>query len=601
MKSTAAKIKKKASGLSPKRTRQDDAVLEYAVKAQPWKPHAYQRRAVKWLLEHAGAGLFLDPGLGKTSITLAAFSLLKKQKQSDISLVIAPLRVCHSVWPVEAQKWTDFKHLRVGVLHGKNKEQVLEDAIENGSYDVLCINPEGLDWLFGVTKRKGRNGKTQIEVDKARMKWLFGPGAITDLAVDESTKFKHSSSLRFKVLKESLSRFRRRWILTGTPSPNGLIDLFGQCFIIDMGASLGEYITHYRQTFFDAKGFGGYTFVPKAGSKEAIYARLKKSVLRLDAKDYLELPELVPNNIKFDLPDKARELYDLMEEDMVAEMDGKTYTALNAASAMTKCAQIANGGLYKQKDPIVSAKRMRGADSWELIHNSKDEIVADLVEEISGQPVLIAYEFQHDLERLLKVFGKDTPYIGGGVSPKRSKQIEDAWNRGEIPVLLGHPASMGHGLNLQNAGNHVIWYGITYDYELYDQFIRRVLRQGSKHKRVFVHHIIARDTVDELKLYALLRKKKGQNNLLDAIRTYVRDRRAKVSSATRSRPAAPAAKAATPRTRPAPRAQQAAPAATPATRAAALRQATRMAQQADAGQPRGRAPAGVVAGKGRRR
>jgi SNF2 family DNA or RNA helicase len=430
------------------------------------------------------------------------------------------------------EKWTDFNHLRVGVLHGKNKEKVLEDAIENDSYDILCINPEGLEWLFGVTKRRGRNNKVSVEVDKKRMRWLFGPGAITDLVVDESTKFKHSNSVRFKVLKESLDRFRRRWILTGTPSPNGLLDLFGQLYIVDMGASLGQYITHYRKTYFLPTGFGGYTWRPQDGAEKLIYDRLKKLVLRLDAKDYLELPELVPNIIKFDLPDKARALYDAMEEDMVAQVDDDTVTALSAASAMTKCAQIANGGIYKQADPLVSTKRKRGADSWDRVHDCKDEIVGDLVEEISGQPVLIAYEFEHDLQRLLEVFGKDTPYIGGGVSAKRSKEIEQSWNRGEIPVLLGHPAAMGHGLNLQNAGNHVVWYGLTYDYELYDQFIRRVLRQGSKHKRVFVHHIVARDTVDELKLYALRRKAKGQTALLDALRVYVRDRRAKVARAT---------------------------------------------------------------------
>lgn len=563
--STSAKTPKKAK-------RSSGDVLEYAVKAQPWKPHAYQKKAVKWLLEHAGAGLFLDPGLGKTSITLGALSILKKQKLSGISLVIAPLRVCHSVWPAEAEKWTDFNHLRVGVLHGKNKDDVLEDAIENDAYDVLCINPEGLEWLFGVTKVRGRNNKVQVQLDKKRMKWLFGPGAITDLVVDESTKFKHSNSVRFKILKDALDRFRRRWILTGTPSPNGLLDLFGQIYIVDMGAALSPYITHFRQNYFSPTGYGGYTWVPKAGSEDAIYAKLKKLVLRLSAADYLELPELVENIIKFDLPDSARDLYDKLEEDMVAEIDGNIVSALNAASAMTKCAQIANGGLYKQIDPLVSTKRVKGAGGWDKIHDGKDEIVGDLVEEISGQPVLIAYEFEHDLQRLLQVFGKDTPYIGGGVSAKRSKEIEQAWNRGEIPVLLGHPAAMGHGLNLQNAGNHVVWYGLTYDYELYDQFIRRILRQGSKHKRVFVHHIIARDTVDEAKLYALRRKKKGQNALLDALRVYVKERRTRAVTSTRG-PAAGAAKG------------------KPAGRAGAGRKATRQAPPAvgrGAGRARGR-------------
>lgn len=515
--------------------------LERVVKAVAWAPHKYQKKAVKWLLEHAGAGLFLDPGLGKTSITLAALSILKEQGMSGISLVIAPLRVCHSVWPAEAAKWTDFNHLRIGVLHGKDKEKVLNDALDNDAYDILCINPEGLEWLFKVTKKRGRNNKVQVSCDKARLKSLFRPGGITDLVVDESTKFKHSSSIRFKILKEALDRFRRRWILTGTPSPNGLLDLFGQMYIVDMGAALGAYITHYRKTFFDQIGFGGHTYIPQKDAEKRIYAALKKMVLRLAAEDYLELPELVENIIRFDLPDDARELYDAMETEMVVSIDNNETAAVNVAASMGKCAQIANGGLYKQKDSVVSSARMKGPNSWVLVHEAKNEIIADLVEEISGQPVLIAYEFQHDLERLLKVFGKDTPHIGGGVSPKKSKQIEDAWNRGEIPILIGHPAAMGHGLNLQGAGNHVIWYGLTYDYELYDQFIRRVLRQGNKHKRVFVHHIIARDTVDEAKLYAVRRKRKGQNALLDALRVYIRQRPAPRQQATRKgRSAAPA-------------------------------------------------------------
>lgn len=589
--STRAKMLKKVSALSPKRVKRDDDPLEYAVQPQPWKPHAYQKKAVKWLLEHAAAGLFMDPGLGKTSCTLGALKILKKQKLSAISLVIAPLRVCHSVWPAEAEKWTDFNNLRVGVLHGKHKEQVLEDAL-NGEYDVLCINPEGLEWLFGVTKRKGRNNKVQVDLDPKRLKQLFAPGCITDLVVDESTKFKHSSSVRFKILKQALDRFRRRWILTGTPSPNGLLDLFGQVYIMDMGAALSQYITHYKATYFNPTGYGGYTYVPKKDSEKLIYEKLKKLVLRLSAADYLELPELVENIIKFDLPEKARDLYDTMEADMVAMVGGAEFSALNAAAAMTKCAQIANGGLYNQRDPLVSTARKRGPNNWTPIHDSKDEIVSDLVDEISGQPVLIAYEFEHDLERLLKVFGKDTPYIGGGVSPKRSKQIEDAWNRGEVPVLIGHPASMGHGLNLQNAGNHVVWYGLTYDYELYDQFIRRVLRQGSKHKRVFVHHIIARDTVDEAKLYSLRRKKKGQNALLDALRVYVRERRSRVQAATRT--------PRTPRTGPGGKAAAGAGRGTPAGRAQTPQQGTRQPTPADASRAPGARAAGVAAGRGRR-
>lgn len=499
--------------------------LEYASSPTAWEPHSYQKRAVKWLLEHAGAGLFLDPGLGKTSITLAALKILKKAKLSGRTLVIAPLRVCHSVWPGEVEKWKDFEKLNVTVLHGKNKEEMLWAS---GEQDILCINPEGLEWLFGVSKVKNSRGKTQVVLDTKRFKRLFKELNITDLVVDESTKFKNSASIRFKILKLALSAFQRRWILTGTPAPNGLMDLFGQMFIVDLGNALGQYITHYRKRFFDSVGFGGFNYKPRPGAEDQIYALLKTMVLRLAAKDYLDMPEVIPNPIKFDLNEDARRIYDELEDEFVADVGDGIVTALNAASAMNKCAQVANGGLYKQTDPLISTKRVKGAGGWDLIHNDKDELVADLVEELSGQPVMIAYEFDHDRERLLKVFGKDTPYIAGGVGTKQGKEIENKWNRGEIPVLLVQPSSVSHGLNLQHASKaeigHIIWYALTYDYEVYDQFIRRVVRQGSVHKRVIVHMLLARDTVDVAKWYALRTKEKGQNALLNALRVYVRHR-----------------------------------------------------------------------------
>lgn len=495
--------------------------LQYAISKQDWEPHRYQKKAVKFLLEHAGAGLFLDPGLGKTSITLAALKILKKEKVSGKTIVIAPLRVCHGVWPAEVEKWNDFSGMKVGVLHGPRKEDVLWDD----SYDILVINPEGLEWLFGVTKQRARNGKVKVDVNRERCRKLFGTHKVTDLVVDESTKFKRSSSQRFKILRLVLDKFRRRWILTGTPAPNGMMDLFGQMFIVDMGATLSPFITHYRQRFFDSVGFGGFNYRLKPNAEKEIYDLLKKSVLRLDAKDYLDLPDVLPNPIKFDLPEEARRIYDEMESEFVVSLEEQEITSLNAGSSVTKLAQIANGGLYKQRDPLLAEKHN---GEWTHIHAAKDELVQEIVDELNGQPVMIAYEFGHDLERLRKIFGKDTPYIGGGVSAKRGREIEAAWNRGEIPVLLVQPASAGHGLNLQTASDkpvgHIVWYGLTYDYELYEQLIKRIARQGSKHKKVMVHMLIARDTVDVAKFYALRSKEKGQRGLLDALRVYVKER-----------------------------------------------------------------------------
>jgi SNF2 family DNA or RNA helicase len=467
--------------------------------AKPWKPHGYQLKAVKFLLQHAGAGLFLDPGLGKTSIVLSALRVLLKEKMTSGAIVIAPLRVCHSVWPREVEKWEEFSRLKVNVLHGKGKELRASEKA-----DIYVINPEGLEWL----------------VTSSKLAILLKNGVDT-LVVDELSKFKHSKTRRFKILKPFLEKFARRWGLTGSPAPNGLMDLFGQAFILDSGRSLGRYITHYRMQYFNPTGFGGYTWVLRPGAAEAIYERLKPLVLRMDAKDYLDLPERLVNIIRVELPESVMVHYKAMEDDAFAMLEGETHvTAASAAAAMNKCSQIANGGVYL--DPTFDEEK--GAPlprEIKELHTAKVEALSELVEELQGTPLLVAYEFRHDLARILQFLGPNTPYIGGGVSTKRAAELERAWNAGELPILLGHPASIGHGLNLQGANAHnVCFFGITWDYELYDQFIRRLLRQGNTAKRVIVHHIVARDTVDEAKLKALRKKKHDQGALLDALNEY---------------------------------------------------------------------------------
>lgn len=443
--------------------------------------------------------MFLDPGLGKTSITLAAVKVLKKEGFIKRTLIVAPLRVCYSVWPKEVNKWEDFKELTCTILHGSQKELLLDEK-----FDIYLINPEGLFWLLSD------NGK--------RLKKL----GIDTLVVDESSKFKKATTKRFKELKKHLPKFSRRWILTGSPAPNGLMDLFGQIYILDLGKSLSPYITHFRQNFFVPAGFGGYEWKIKDGSAEEINKRIKHLVLRLDAKDYLELPEVTYNNICINLPKPARELYDALEKDLIAVLEGgQVVTAATAAAASIKCRQVASGGLYytELKEDEIAFK------TWQHVHDEKTDAIEDLVEEMQGRPILIAYEFNHDLERLLKRFGKDTPYIGGGVSTKRSTQIEEAWNADKLPILLGQPQSMGHGLNLQGSEcNTVAWYSLTWNYELYDQFIKRVARQGSKHKRIFVHHILAEGTIDEAQVGTVKKKGKVQSSFLDTLKVYVKQR-----------------------------------------------------------------------------
>lgn len=464
-----------------------------------FKPHQYQAKAIEFVVGQACAGLFLDPGLGKTSIMLYAYKILKEQKMVRRMLVVTPLRPMYLTWPAEAQKWDCFNNLKIGVLHGPTKNSILWDE----DVDVHVINPEGLPWLLKALERN--------EVSPESM-WQI-------LCIDESTKFKHTDTLRFQTLKPMLEKFGRRYILTGSPAPNGLLDLFGQVFILDLGASLGRYITHYRANYFDP-GYNGFGWTPRYGAESRIYAKLAPLVLRMSAEDYLKLPPLVgacgygePLVRLVELPQDARKFYDRMESSMITELQDDTITAANAAAATGKCRQIANGGLYGS----APRKDMGDERGEYTIHDVKTEAVGEIVEELQGVPALIAYEYGHDLDRLLEYFGRDTPHIGGGVSPARFKEIESMWNAGRIPVLLAQPQSVAHGLNIQATKAAVIWHSLTYDLEVYEQFIKRVWRQGQK-ERVFVHHVIAKDTIDEVILDLLKSKDTTQRALLNALK-----------------------------------------------------------------------------------
>jgi SNF2 family DNA or RNA helicase len=481
--------------------------------AEPWHPHAGQKKAVKFLLEHAAAGLFADPGVGKTSAVYAAFSFLKKRKIANRMLVIAPLRPCQMVWPAEREKWSDFAHLSVEVLHGPGK-----DAALARNSDVCVINPEGLDWLLDVKRTKSAAGRLSVATDLKSFKAL----GFDTLVLDELTIWKNTGSGRHKALKQVVSTFARRWGLTGTPVPNGLIDLFGQCYMLDMGRSFGQFITHFRREYF-LPSYDGFSWTLQKGAEDRIYERIKPLALRLAAEDYVDMPEMVENVLRFDLPPAVRKVYDELEDDMITSLGDAVITAATAAALSTKLRQVVSGGLYVEDAAGTSlaataTTRSKGRE-WFDLHDLKTEMVYDLVEELQGTPLLVAYQFKHDLARLQKKFGSDLPVIGGGTSFKRAVALEKAWNRGELPILAGHPQSIGHGLNLQNAGNHVCWYSLpNWNLELYDQFNRRVRRQGSKHSRVFVHHLIARNTVDEVQMYSLRHKSKGQTALFDALK-----------------------------------------------------------------------------------
>jgi len=473
-----------------------------------WVPAQYQRRAVKFLLEHAAAGIFADPGLRKTSICLSAVKLLRYEGLLQRVLVIAPLRPCYGVWDSsneesELRKWSNFHDVRSVVLHGSDKDRRLTAALKDGT-TLFIINPAGLDWLMVQGRFR-----------------LLGPDT---LLVDESTMFKNTQTQRFKLLDPMLTSFRRRWILTGTPTPNGLLDLFGQVKILDLGHALGRYITHYRLRYFDSGGYGGFSWSPKSGAEAAIYRQLSNLVLRIDDEDAgIDIPKVVDVPMYVTLPSQARAIYDDLELKLITQIKGNTITAANAAVAVMKCAQVANGALYlppRVDRALVPVKEPR---RWTDVHEAKLEALSELVDELSGKPLIVTYEFAHDLQRLRAYFKQDLPAIGGGTSPKISRIIEKDFNAGKVPLLLMHPGST-HGLNPQGGGCHLAWFALTYNYEHYEQTIRRLRRSGQKSKRVYNHLLIAKDTVDEAKLAALRRKERGQGALLNALRAYARRR-----------------------------------------------------------------------------
>jgi len=450
---------------------------------QPWIPHEYQLRAIKLLLSQGSAGLFLDPGLGKTAVALAAYKVLKNNGMAPKGmLVIAPLRPCYNVWPDEIEKWAEFNELTYAVCHGSDKAEMLRTDV-----DIHIINPEGLKWLFAPTATH-------------RKEW-------TIVCVDESTKFKNSTTKRFKLMRPHFPRFDRRWILTGTPIPNGIEDLFGQAFIMDEGRALGRYVTHYRTKYFYTNAWEPYKYYPIDGSWDKIMALIDPLVLRLAAEDYIDMPPVLQERIYVDLPEEAREKYRDIEEEFITQVDEGVIVAANAAVAGGKCRQICNGAIYTNKE-----------HDWSQVHDAKLDAMGDLLEQLGGAPVLIMYEFNHDRERLLGRFGSSIPVLGGGTTAGKSDIYIQEFNAGQHPIMICHPASMAHGLNLQEACHHICWFGITWNLEYYDQANARVNRQGQKFP-VFIYHILAKDTLDDVVMDTLAMKDHTQKRLFQSLTT----------------------------------------------------------------------------------
>lgn len=437
--------------------------------------HDYQKDGVHWILSHNSSGLFLPPGLGKSLITLSAIEILKTAKHVDRVIIVAPLRVIYMVWPQEVKKWGfDFS---VGLLHGPDKDSVIRKK-----HDLYLINPEGLKWLL-----------TNHSTIFTKFDFM--------LVCDESTLFKNYASQRFKTLKNYLHLFKRRVILTGTPAPNGLLQLWSQIFILDKGKRLGKNISTYRRKWFrpDYTGFG---YELNEGADRQIYSAIDDIVMHKSHNE-LNLPDRINNVIEVHLSKHIMSNYKAMKDTYALELEDsdEAILALNAATKGMKLKQIANGMLYdNDKQPV-------------FIHSAKIEAAQELVESLAGSPLMIVYEYLHDLKVLQDTF--NAPHIGGGIAGKELDMIVTDWNKGKIPVLLYQCSAASHGLNLQDGGcSDVLWYSLTFDLEAYEQVNKRVHRQGVKNS-VTVHHLVAKGTIDEKVMSVLEQKNELQNSLLE--------------------------------------------------------------------------------------
>lgn len=468
-------------------------------------PKKYQARSIEYAYEHKRAGLLLRPGLGKTVSSLTAFAALRDDFEAHRALVIAPLSVCHLVWPAEVRKWDHLRHLRVRILHGPNKMEHLR-----AKADIYVINPAGLKWL-------------------AAQKW----DEPDFLIADEMTIFKHHTTERAKLLRRITKAYNidRRIGLTGTPAPNGLEDLFGEALMLDDGEALGETLKEFRSRFWfscHSVGDGRTEWGPTTRTEGLLYAALDGLMLRLDGVGELDLPEVVKIDTSVELSAEAAAQYKQLRAELLLELELGTVTALNAGALISKCRQLASGACYVTPDgkftTATEDEQGRPAPKrWQATHDAKLEKLADLWEESGRRQMLVVYDYKHSRERIQsfwrKRFNFSPPAIGGGTKSSDTVRLADEWNAGTLPILLGHPQSMGHGLNLQEGGaDQIVWYDLTFNLELYEQVNARLDRQGQTARRIFVYHILTDGTVDSTILRALRNKSDVQNRLLAALR-----------------------------------------------------------------------------------
>lgn len=446
-----------------------------------YSPHNYQTYATDFIVGHPEAAVFLDMGLGKSVITLTALlDLCLDRFEIAKVLVIAPLRVARDTWTAELQKWDHLKCFTYATVIGSVSER--EAALRKKAH-IYLINRENVSWL----------------VEERGFPFDFDM-----IVIDELSSFKSYQAKRFRSLLRVRPTVKRIVGLTGTPAGNGLTDLWAEFRILDLGKRLGRFITHYRNRYFlpdKRNGMTVYSYKPLPSAEDAIYRQISDITVSMKAVDHLDMPECIFNDVTVSLSEEERQKYDTLRNDLILSLGEDEIDASNAASLSSKLSQMANGAVYGEDKTV------------HRIHDRKLDALEDLIEAANGKPVLVAYWYRHDLERIRARFCVR--------EIRTSADISD-WNAGKIPVAVIHPASAGHGLNLQAGGSTLIWFGLTWSLELYLQTNARLWRQGQTAKTVVIHRIVAEGTVDELMLKALDRKERSQNSLIDAVRVMLK-------------------------------------------------------------------------------
>lgn len=447
--------------------------------------HNYQLATVEHIKANTHCGAFLDMGLGKTVSTLTAFnSLAFEELEISRALVIAPKRVAESVWSAEIHKWAHLRHLKISKIIGNEKQR--RKALAEKA-DIYTIGRDNVAWLCGLY------GGSMLPFDM--------------LIIDELSGFKNPSSVRFKALRAVQPSFKRVVGLTGTPAPNGLIDLWSQIYLLDRGQRLGKFISHYREDYFHSAIKNGpitYKYGLDKGAEEKIYNKISDICISMKASDYLELPGRIENIIEIKFTPELQKKYDDFEREKVLEMfSDQDITAVNAAALSNKLLQFANGAIYDE------------AKKFHVVHDLKIEAIKEIIEDANGKSVLVAWSYRHDMERLLVALKQYQPR-----ELKTDNDIND-WNEGKIQVMLMHPASGGHGLNLQSGGHIIVWFGQTWSLELEQQFNARLDRQGQKNV-VVINRLVATNTIDEDVIAAIQGKADNQDKLMDAVKAKIK-------------------------------------------------------------------------------